>query len=156
RARALRLAAHVLGVPESEVEQAGVVFAHRRRPEHRVDLAQLGSLAAVATAAHGVEPGLDVTRHFQPPDITYSSGAQVALVDVDAESGQVTVLDHWICHDSGRLINPLIVEGQITGAVALGIGSVLYENVRYDADGQPLAGSFMDYALPRSADIPPL
>jgi CO/xanthine dehydrogenase Mo-binding subunit len=156
RARALRLAAHVLGVPEDEVEQVGVVFAHRPRPEHRVDLARLASVAAFATAAQGVEPGLEVTRYFQPTDITYSSGAQVALVEVDPDSGQVTLLELWICHDSGRLINPLIVEGQIAGAVALGIGSVLYEDVRYDAEGQPLAGTFMDYALPRSTDIPPL
>jgi carbon-monoxide dehydrogenase large subunit len=133
-----------------------VVFADRRRPEHRVDLARLAAVGAAATAAHGVEPGLDVTRYFQPPDITYSSGAQVALVEVDPESGHVTLLDHWICHDSGRLINPLIVEGQIAGAVALGIGSVLYEHVRYDAEGQLLAGTFMDYALPRSTDIPSL
>ena len=108
----------------------------------------------MASAAQGVEPGLDVTRFFQPPDITYSSGAQVALVEVDQDSGQVMLLDYWICHDSGRLINPLVVEGQIAGAVALGIGSALYEDVRYDADGQPLAGTFMDYALPRSTDIP--
>ena len=156
RARALRLAAHVLDVPEDEVEQDGMVFAHRHRPQHRVDLARLASTAAVATAAQGVEPGLEVTRYFQPPDITYSSGAQVVLVEVDADSGHVTLLGHWICHDSGRLINPLIVEGQIAGAVALGIGSALFEDVRYDSEGQPLAGTFMDYALPRSADIPSL
>jgi aerobic carbon-monoxide dehydrogenase large subunit len=154
RARALRVAAHVLGVPEDEVEQTGPVFVHRCRPEHRVDLARLAAVAAVTTAAQGVEPGLDVTRYFQPPDITYSSGTQVALVEVDPDSGQVTLLGHWICHDSGRLINPLIVEGQIAGAAALGIGSALFEDVRYDTEGQPLAGSFMDYALPRSTDIP--
>jgi carbon-monoxide dehydrogenase large subunit len=156
RARALRLAAHVLGVPEDEVEQIGVVFAHRRFPEHRVDLARLASVAAVATAAHGVEPGLDVTRYFQPPDITYAGGALVVLVEVDADSGHVALIGHWICHDSGRLINPLVVEGQIAGAVALGIGSALLEDARYDSEGQPLAGTFMDHALPRSTDIPPL
>ena len=156
RSRAIRLAALVLAVPEDEVEQAGVVFAHRHRPDHRVDLARLASVAAIASAAQGVEPGLDVTRFFQPPDITYSSGAHVGLVEVDPDSGQVTLLDYWICHDSGRLINPLIVEGQIAGAVALGIGSALYENVRYDDEGQPLAGTLMDYALPRSTDVPPL
>jgi len=156
RARALRLAAIVLAVPEDEVEQAGVMYAHRHRPDHRIDLARLASVAAMASAAQGVEPGLDVTRFFQPPDITYSSGAQVASVEVDPDSGQVTLVDYWICHDSGRLINPLVVEGQIAGAVALGIGSALHEDVRYDAEGQPLAGTFMDYALPRSTDIPPL
>jgi aerobic carbon-monoxide dehydrogenase large subunit len=156
RARVLRLAAHVLGVPEGEVEQDGTGFAHRRHREHRVDLARLASVAALATAAHGVEPGLEATRYFQPPEITYSSGAHVALVEVDTGSGHVALLDYWICHDSGRLINPMIVEGQIAGAVALGIGSALFEEVRYDGEGQPLAGTLMDYALPRSTDIPPL
>jgi CO/xanthine dehydrogenase Mo-binding subunit len=156
RAKAIRLAARVLGVPEDEVQQDGPAFAERSRPRHRVDLGRLASVAALATAAHGVEPGLEVTRYFQPPDIAYASGAHVALVEVDADSGQVRLLDYWICHDSGRLINPLIVEGQIHGAVALGIGGALLEESRYDEQGQPLAGSFMDYPLPRSTDVPPL
>jgi aerobic carbon-monoxide dehydrogenase large subunit len=111
-------------------------------------------VAAMATAAHGIEPGLTVTRYFQPPDIAYSSGAHVARVEVDAAAGEVTIVDYVVCHDSGRLINPMIVEGQIEGAVALGIGSALFEEVRYDAEGQPLCGSFMDYAMTRAADVP--
>jgi len=66
----------------------------------------------------------------------------------------VGLLGYWVSHDSGRLINPTIVEGQIHGAVALGIGSALYEEIQYDGAGQPLAASFMDYALPRSDDVP--
>ena len=77
-------------------------------------------------------------------------------MEVDADSGRVALLDYWICHDSGRLINPMIVEGQIAGAVALGIGSALFEEVRYDGEGQLLAGTLMDYALPRSTDVPAL
>jgi CO/xanthine dehydrogenase Mo-binding subunit len=156
RQKALRLAAHVLGIAEDEVEQDGRVFAQRSRPEHRVDLGRLASVASLATAAHGVEPGLEVTRYFQPLDMTYSSGAHVARVEVDADSGQVRLLDYVVCHDSGRLINPLIVEGQIMGAVALGIGGALLEEVRYDEQGQPLAATFMDYAMPRSTDVPAL
>ncbi len=156
RVKAIRLAAHVLGIAEDEVEQDGRVFAQRSRREHRVDLGRLASVAALATAAHGVEPGLEVTRYFQPSDMTYSSGAHVARVEVDPELGQVTLLDYFICHDSGRLINPMIVEGQIEGGVALGIGSALHEEIRYDEQGQPLAGSFMDYALPRATDVPPI
>ena len=119
-------------------------------------LGRLASVAAMATAAHGIEPGLDTVRYFQPPDITYSSGAHVALVAVDPESGAVDVCGYWVCHDSGRLINPMIVEGQLAGAVALGIGSALLEEVRYDAAGQPLAGTFMEYALPRADQVPEL
>jgi CO/xanthine dehydrogenase Mo-binding subunit len=156
RQKALRLAAHVLGIPEDEVEQDGRTFAQRSRPKHRVELGRLASVASLATAAHGIEPGLEVTRYFQPPDMTYSSGAHVARVEVDADSGAVRLLDYVVCHDSGRLINPMIVEGQIMGAVALGIGGALLEEVRYDEQGQPLAGTFMDYAMPRSTDVPPL
>jgi CO/xanthine dehydrogenase Mo-binding subunit len=156
RAKAVRLAAHALGVAEDEVQQHGTVFAERANPERRIELGRLAALAAMATAAHGVAPGLEATHFFQPPGIAYSSGAHVALAEVDPDTMRVRLCAYWVSHDSGRLINPTIVEGQIQGAVALGIGSVLFEDVRYDAAGQPLAGSFMDYALPRSDDIPPL
>jgi carbon-monoxide dehydrogenase large subunit len=156
RAKARGLAARLLGIAENEVEQDGRAFRARGRPEHRVDFGRLAAVAGLATAAHGIEPGLEVTRYFQPIDMTYSSGAHVARVEVDADSGQVRLLDYVVCHDSGRLINPMVVEGQIAGAVALGIGSALLEEVRYDEQGQPLAGTFMDYALPRSIDVPPL
>jgi aerobic carbon-monoxide dehydrogenase large subunit len=156
RQKALRLAAHVLGIAEDEVEQDGRTFARRSRPEDRVDLGRLASVASLATAAQGIEPGLEVTRYFQPADMTYSSGAHVARVEIDGDSGQVRLLDYVVCHDSGRLINPMVVEGQIVGGVALGIGGALLEEVRYDEQGQPLTGTFMDYAMPRSIDVPAL
>ena len=156
RAKAVRLAARVLGIAEDDVQQDGTAFAERSRPEHRVDLARLAAAAAMAPASLGVEPGLEATRYFQPADMAYSSGAHVAVVEVDAASGHVALCDYVMSHDSGRLINPLVVEGQLEGAVALGIGSALLEEVRYDEAGQPLAGSFMDYAMPRADEIPPL
>jgi aerobic carbon-monoxide dehydrogenase large subunit len=156
RAKALRLAAQALGVAEAEVQQDGKVFAERANPEHRIELGRVASVAAMATAAHGVAPGLEATHFFQPPDIAYASGAHVALAEVDPETMHVRLRGYWVSHDSGRLVNPTIVEGQIHGAVALGIGSALLEEVRYDAGGQPLSASYMEYALPRSDDIPPL
>ena len=155
-AKAVRLAAHALGVAEDEIQQHGKFFAERARPERRVELGRLASTAAMATAAHGVAPGLEATHFFQPPDIAYSSGAHVVLVEVDREAARVHLLGYWVSHDSGRLINPTIVEGQIHGGVALGIGSALFEEIQYDAAGQPLGASFMDYALPRSDDVPPV
>jgi CO/xanthine dehydrogenase Mo-binding subunit len=110
----------------------------------------------MASAAQGMAPGLEATHFFQPPDIAYSSGAHVALVEVDRDAARVRVLGYWVSHDSGRLINPTIVEGQIHGAVALGIGSALLEEIQYDAAGQPLGASYMDYAMPRSDDVPPV
>jgi len=154
RAKALALAARSLGVEESLLQQTGPAFADRRRPERRVTFAELARLAGAATAALGVEPGLESTRFFQPTDMTYSGGAHVALVEVDPLSARVTIAGYWISHDSGRLINPMVVEGQIQGGVALGIGSALLEEIVYDAEGQPLAGSYMDYLLPTATDVP--
>jgi len=156
RAKAVRLAAQALGVPVDEVQQHGTAFAARAKPEHRVELGRVAALAAMATAATGVAPGLEATHFFQPPDIAYSSGAHVALVEVDADTLRVKVRGYWIGHDSGRLINPTVVEGQIHGAVVLGIGSALLEDIRYDGEGQPLTASYMDYALPRGDDVPSL
>jgi carbon-monoxide dehydrogenase large subunit len=155
-AKAVRLAAQALGVAEDEVQQHGKAFAERARPERRIELGRLATAAAMASAAQGVAPGLEATHFFRPPDIAYSSGAHVALVEVDRETARVRLRGYWVSHDSGRLINPTIVEGQIHGAVALGIGGALLEEIRYDAAGQPLGASFMDWALPRSDDVPPV
>ena len=156
RAKAVRLAAQALGVAEDEIQQHGTLFAERARPDRQVELGRLASTAALASSASGVAPGLEATHFFQPPDIAYSSGAHVALVEVDREAARVRLLGYWVSHDSGRLINPTIVEGQIHGAVALGIGGALLEEIRYDAAGQPLNATFMEYALPRSDDVPPV
>ena len=154
RARALVLAARALGVNPADVSQSGAAFSERTRPERRVTLAELSRLAAAATASLGVEPGLEATRFFQPSDMTYSSGAHVALVEVDALSALVRILGYWVSHDCGRTINPMVVDGQIQGGVALGIGSALLEEAAYDESGQPLAGSYMDYLLPTATDVP--
>jgi CO/xanthine dehydrogenase Mo-binding subunit len=156
RAKAVRFAARALGIGEDEVEQDGRVFAARGNPAHRIELGRVAGAAAMAGAADGEAPGLEATHFFQPPGIAYASGAHVAVAEVDPETMQVRLRGYWVSHDSGRLINPTIVEGQIEGAVALGIGGALLEEIRYDAAGQPLSASYLDYALPRSEDIPPL
>src|SRR3989440_2503289 len=130
RAKCMRLAAQALGIAEDEVQQHGRRFADRAHAERFIELGRLASAAAVAPAASGVPPGLEVTHYFQPPDIAYSSGAHVALAEVDPETGRVRIVGYWMSHDSGRLINPTIVEGQLHGAVALGLGSALYEEIR--------------------------
>jgi CO/xanthine dehydrogenase Mo-binding subunit len=156
RAKAVKLAAQALGVAESDVQQHGTAFAERGNAERRIELGRVAAVAAMATAAHGVAPGLEATHFFQPPDIAYSAGAHVVLAEVDAETLHVRLRGYWVSHDSGRLINPTIVEGQIQGAIALGIGAALLEEIRYDAAGQPLAASYMDYAMPRGDDVPSL
>jgi CO/xanthine dehydrogenase Mo-binding subunit len=152
RARALRLAARRLGVPEDELEPAGLRLAVRGDPARAVTL---GELAAGVALAAG-EPGLAATRYWEPPDLTYASGAHVALVEVDPAAASVRVLGYWIAHDCGRVINPTVVEGQIQGAVALGLGAALLEEVVYDDAGQLLTGSWLDYLLPTATDVPPM
>jgi len=154
RVKARKLAAWMLDVPQDDVEQDGKAFYRRGRSNYRIGLGELARAAAYASVEQGIEPGLEVTRYFQPADITYSSGAHVALVKVDRETGRVQVLGYWVCHDCGPAINPTVVEGQLHGAIALGISSALLESVHYDDRGQQLAGSFMDYAMPRAVDIP--
>src|SRR5206468_9408544 len=95
RVKAVRLAAQALGVAEDEVQQHGKVFAERANPEHRIELGRLAAVAAMATASHGVAPGLEATHFFQPPGITYARGAHLALVEVDRETARVRLRGYW-------------------------------------------------------------
>ena len=104
----------------------------------------------------GMEPGLEAHRAYDPPAMTYSNAAHVCEAMVDTETGAVRLERYMVAEDCGTVLNPLIVEGQQHGAVAMGIGGVLREAVAYDADGHNLTGSFMDYALSAAADLPPI
>jgi len=121
------------------------------------------SIAEVARRAYmvspvalppGIEPGLEATTYHDPPIQTISNGAHVAVVEVDVETGQVDLRRLVVAHDCGTVVNPLIVDGQIHGGAAQGIGQALGEAARYDASGQLLTASLMDYALPRAATLP--
>jgi carbon-monoxide dehydrogenase large subunit len=121
------------------------------------------SLARIAAAARpgwdhgrppGVEPGLEETYYWEPPTVTWSHGAHVAIVAVDPETGRVDIEKYAVAHDCGVVVNPLLVEGQIRGGAVQGIGGILLEEIRYGADGQLLTGSFADYLLPTASDVP--
>src|SRR5712692_6798759 len=123
------------------------------------------SLAAVARAARpgwdhgrpgGVEAGLEETFYYEPPTVTWSYAVHVALLEVDIELGRVSIEKYVIAHDCGVVVNPMLVEGQIVGGAAQGIGGALFEEVNYDSEGQLLTGSFMDYMLPTACEIPPM
>ncbi len=121
------------------------------------------TLAEVATALapgkplpEGIEEyGLESTDVFHPPDNTFAYGVHIATVEVDVETGIVRVLRYVVVNDSGRVINPLILEGQVQGGVALGLGGCLLEEVLYDEDGQPRNPNFMDYRVPALDNVPP-
>jgi len=151
RARALSLAARVLGVSVDEVEQRGAAFA-TADGTRQITFGQLAVSAAVPAPGH--DPGLEVTRFYQPEGGPYSSGAHVVEVEVDPLTAKVDIVGYWVSHDCGRLINPLVVEGQIQGGVAMGIGNALLEEIVHDDQGQPLTRTYMDYLLPTSGDVP--
>jgi carbon-monoxide dehydrogenase large subunit len=94
------------------------------------------------------------SRGLGAPTVTWSSGFHVAIVEVEKETGFVDILRYIVVHDCGKVLNPLVVEGQIQGGVAQGIGAALYEEVIYDDEGQLLTGTYMDYLLPTSMEIP--
>jgi aerobic carbon-monoxide dehydrogenase large subunit len=104
----------------------------------------------------GMEPGLEAHRAYDPPAMTYSNAAHVCEAVVDVETGEVRLERYLVAEDCGQSLNPMITEGQQHGAVAMGIGGVLREQVIYDEAGQNLTGSFMDYAMTSAADLPPI
>jgi len=104
--------------------------------------------------AGGPEPGLEATSHFTPDQSTYANGTHIAEVEVDIETGQVTVTRYVVMHDCGTVINPMVVEGQIVGGVIHGVGNAFFERMVYDEQAQPLSTHFGEYLLPPSTDSP--
>jgi carbon-monoxide dehydrogenase large subunit len=101
-----------------------------------------------------MEPGWSETAAFTPPAVTFPNGCQVCEVEIDEDTGVVRIVRHTVVDDVGRMVNPLLVKGQIHGGVVQGLGQGLFEELAYDGAGQLLAGSFMDYAMPRADDVP--
>ncbi|TMJ93750.1 MAG: xanthine dehydrogenase family protein molybdopterin-binding subunit [Alphaproteobacteria bacterium] len=130
----------ILGVPGAEVSLAEVARAARPGWDHR--------------RPPGVDAGLEETYYYEPPTVTWSYAVHAAVLHVDIELGRVSIDKYAIAHDCGVVVNPMLVEGQIVGGAAQGIGGALLEEFNYDADGQLLAGSLMDYMLPTACDIP--
>ena len=117
-----------------------------------------GDVALTAYVPHdypeGLEPGLDFSSFYDPANFTYPFGAHIAIVSVDKETGKVKLKRFIAVDDVGNVINPMIVDGQIHGGVAQGVGQALLEGVVYDDSGQMLTGSYMDYTMPRADDLP--
>ncbi len=102
----------------------------------------------------GMEPGLSEEAFFEPENNTYPFGCHISMIEIDRETGVPELLKLVAVDDCGNVINPLIVEGQVHGGLAQGIGQAMFEEVVFDQDGQPLTASFMDYVMPRAADLP--
>ena len=157
REKALKVASHLLEAAEEDLDiEDGRIFV-KGVPEMTVTLREVARAVQGMpgfSLPGGVEPGLESTRYFSPPQSAYCNGTAVVEVEVDAETGDVEILNYSMAHDSGRLINPFIVDGQVQGACAHGIGNALYEWMGYDADAQPVTTTFADYLLPGAAEVP--
>jgi carbon-monoxide dehydrogenase large subunit len=157
RQKALTVAGQLLEVDAGDLEVADGAVSVVGSPGVSVTLAEIATAVSPGKPLpDGVEDyGLEATDIFHPENNTFAYGAHVATVEVDAETGIVRVLRHVVVNDSGRVINPLILEGQVQGGVALGLGGCLLEELVYDDDGQPRNPNFMDYLLPGIDNLPP-
>jgi len=151
------LAAHRLEAAAADVELTGGRAYVRGFPDRSIALAEIAQIAYSPPRGglpDGLAPGLQATVYCDLPGPTFSGAVHVAVVEIDPATGRVTVRRYALVEDCGRVINPMIVEGQIHGAVAQGIGEALLESVVHDDDGQLLTATLMDYALPRADDLP--
>jgi len=155
-AKGRKIAAHLLEASEADVEFKDGAFTVAGTDRSKT----LGEVALTAYVPHNfphdeLEPGLDETAFYDPKNFTFPSGAHIAEVEIDPDTGHLTVINFTASDDFGRIINPMIVAGQVHGGLAQGIGQALLEGCVYDkATGQLLTGSYNDYAMPRADDLP--
>jgi aerobic carbon-monoxide dehydrogenase large subunit len=154
-AKGKKIAAHMLEAAEGDITFADGKFSVAGTDKSKA----FGEIAFSAYVPHNypletLEPGLEETAFYDPANFTYPAGAYACEVEVDPDTGRVEIASFTCADDFGNVINPMIVAGQVHGGVAQGIGQALLENVAYDANGQLLSGSFMDYAMPRADDVP--
>jgi carbon-monoxide dehydrogenase large subunit len=157
RAQLISLSARTLGIDEADIdlEDGNAVGGKGNRPTISFgELARLAQGIPGVSLAVGQTPGLEHTAYYTPSQAAYCSGTHVAEVEIDIMTGGVKILRYTVAHDSGRVINPLIVDGQVQGGVAHGIGNALLEWMQYDENAQPLTTSFADYMLPMATDVP--
>lgn len=154
-AKGKRLAAHLLEAAEADIGFDDSAF-RVTGTDRRIGFDEVAHAANVAhRLPPGMEPGLHESAFFDPVNFAFSAGCHVAEIEIDPETGVAALIAHCVVDDIGTVINPMVVEGQVHGGLAQGIGQVLFEHAAVDPQsGQVLAGSFMDYALPRAGDLP--
>ena len=146
-----------------KVDASRLVFEEDRvcvdgEPERELSLKEIAQTANVGrhgiTLKPGVPPGLETSSYFAPERAAYASGTHAVVVEVDPETGQIEILKYVIGHDCGTVINPMLVDGQVLGGFAHGIGNAMFEEMFYDESGQPQTTSYLDYSLPSALDVP--
>ncbi|HSR47863.1 MAG TPA: xanthine dehydrogenase family protein molybdopterin-binding subunit [Anaerolineales bacterium] len=156
RTKVLRKASDELGVPEAQIELVAGMARVRGEPKRAVTLKDLAAKANPLRGAvrPGTEPGLEATEYFGPERGATSSGVHAVILEVDPETMGVAIRKYVVVHDCGKVLNPLILEGQVHGGVAQGIANAYYEKLMYDDNGQLLNATFMDYLMPTSLEVP--
>jgi carbon-monoxide dehydrogenase large subunit len=157
RRRILELAADMLEASPDDLVVADRIVSVRGTPSRSVTVADVARRASHEPhlLPPGIEPGLEFTRRFIAPDPgTFSSSAHAAQVEVDVETGEISILRYVVVEDCGTVVNPTIVEGQVHGGVAQGVGGAVYEHLVYDDEGSLVTTSLMDYLLPGATEVP--
>jgi carbon-monoxide dehydrogenase large subunit len=149
------IAAHLLEAAEADIEYQDGKFFVRGSPDQSKTIQDIALMANVAwNMPEGVEPGLEASAFYDPPNFTFPFGAHVAVVLVDPDNGYIDFQRYVAVDDCGTQVNPMIVQGQVQGGVVQGAGQALWEGAVYDENGQLLTGSLMDYAVPRAHRVP--
>jgi carbon-monoxide dehydrogenase large subunit len=153
--KARKLGAHMLEAdPEDVVFEEGKVYV-KGSPDRAKTIQEIAGAAALGySLPQGMEPFLDDTAYYDPPNCTFPFGTHIAVVEVDAETGQVQLQRYIAVDDVGRVINPMIVDGQVHGGIAQGVGQALWETAVYDENGQLLSGTMLDYSVPKAEFFP--
>jgi len=154
-AKAKQIAAHLMEASEDDIEFKDGTFQVRGSPEASTTIQELGLAAFGAhSLPEGVEPNLTAERVFDPEEFSYPHGTHLCATEVDTQTGQVTIRSYVAVDDVGKVVNPQIVQGQVHGGIAQGVAQALYEEAIYDADGNLITGSLIDYYVPSAADLP--
>ncbi len=153
RAKAKKIAAHLLEVSEDDLEWDVDKFVVKGSPEQAKTIQDI-AFAAYTNHPEGLEAGLEAVHYYDPPNLTFPFGSYICVVDIDKGTGEVHVRRFVAVDDCGNIINPLVVEGQIHGGLTMGLAPALFEEIVYDENGQNLSGTFMDYLLPTAVETP--
>jgi carbon-monoxide dehydrogenase large subunit len=154
--KAKRICAALLEAAPEDIELADGKYQVRGSPDKSMTMAEISGAAHIPPneLPTDIEPGLEESSFYDPENFVFPFGAHACVVDVDAETGKVTVVRYLAVDDCGPAINPMLIDGQVHGGIVHAIGQALYEQVVYDEDGQLVTGTFVDYALPTAAEVP--
>ena len=154
REKAIKIAAHMLEAASGDIEFADGQYRVKGVPSRSLMLSEIAARAYGENLPDDIDTGLEATDFFRPPDFIYPFGTHIAVVEIERDTGVISLREYYSVDDCGPRISPLLVEGQIHGGLAQGIGQALLEEVIYDDQGQLLTGTMMDYTMPRADNFP--